>query len=140
MSMTELEGLMNEVVPLAQEMLAQHGEFDPYGGVLTNEGKIHHYALGDQDEDATAQSVLAQLIAGFRDGVSQGLYRATAIILDVRATLPDTEAETDAIYAALEHEAGLSVDVLIPYSIDDSGSVDYGDAVAAEGEAKVFSD
>ena len=36
----DLSQLLNAMVPFGQQMLEEHGEFFPYGGVMTTSGEI----------------------------------------------------------------------------------------------------
>ncbi|QDF75530.1 MULTISPECIES: hypothetical protein [Shewanella] len=46
----ESQELMDAVLPLAEKLLTEHGEFFPYGGAMTPDGKIVSVAAYDGDE------------------------------------------------------------------------------------------
>ncbi len=47
----ESEKLMNAVLPLAEKMLRQYGEFYPYGGYMRQDGTIVDVGADDPDTD-----------------------------------------------------------------------------------------
>jgi hypothetical protein len=46
----DVEKLMNALLPFAEKMLREHGEFYPYGGAMSADGKIFHQ---DERESGT---------------------------------------------------------------------------------------
>ena len=40
----EATDLMNMMLPFAEKMLREHGEFYPYGGVMMPDGSMQHFA------------------------------------------------------------------------------------------------
>jgi hypothetical protein len=55
MSTEEVEDLMNELIPFAQNMLTEYGEFFPFGGVVTSKGEIVHISAYDGNEQPPSQ-------------------------------------------------------------------------------------
>ena len=138
MSKGELETLMNHVVPFAQQMLGTHGEFYPYGGVLTPLGEIELIGTEDGHGQLTSQAAISMLLTAFRERAISGICKATALVADVRALPEDAEEETNAIRVSLEHASGLAIDVFIPYEIGEQGQIRYGELFARQGERIVF--
>jgi len=135
----EAEGLMNELLPLAKRMLAEHGEFFPYGGFIQQDGSITH--LGAElkgNEQPDSKSLINLLAARFRAGAAEGIYRATAIVFNVRITPPGESGKTDAIQVNLDQESGYSAQVLFPYTIASDGRLQLGRVFAQRGDNQIF--
>jgi hypothetical protein len=133
----ECEGIMNALVPFAQQMLEKHGEFFPFGGTMKNNGEITHTAGYDGRERPPSADIIRLLNDSFRSGARSGQYKATALVYDVRVVLPSTGQESDAVAVALDHRDNYSVVVYFPYQIK-GGKVAFGDVFAEKGEANVF--
>lgn len=129
--------LMNMLVPFAEKMLREHGEFYPFGGVMLADGSMQHFGASDGTEHPKSKDLIDLLIAQFREGGRQGKYKATGIVYDVRTIPPGASEKTDAIAARLDHQAGYSVVVMIPYRLSE-GQLAKGTVFAAKGEASIF--
>lgn len=129
---------MNHVVPFAEQMLAKHGEFYPYGGVLTPLGEVELVGTEDGHCQPPPQEIIDSLLAAFRERAISGICKATALVADVRALPGDAEEETSAIRVSLEHASGLAIDVFIPYEIGENGQIRYGELFARQGERIIF--
>jgi hypothetical protein len=70
-------------------------------------------------------------------GAKAGKYRATALIYDVRVTLPSTGRKSDAIAVALDHRDHYSVVVMFPYQFT-GGELTIGSPFAQKGEGDIF--
>ncbi len=138
MSEGDLENLMDQLVPFAQQMLAKHGEFYPYGGVLTPLGEVELVGADDGRGQPPSEELISTLLAAFRERASSGKCTATALVADVRALPSDGDAEMSAIQVSLEHASGLAIDVFIPYEIGNEGQIRYGEVFASQGERIVF--
>lgn len=133
----ECEEVMNVVLPLAEQLLAKHGEFFPFGGIMKGNGEIAHVAGYDGREQPPSADVIKLLKDGFRSGAHSGEYKATALVYDVRVILPSSGQKSDAVAVALDHRDQYSVVVLFPYQIQ-NGAVIFGEPFAEKGEADVF--
>ncbi len=134
----ELDELMNDILPFAQKMLSEHGQFFPYGGAITSKGEIIHVGASDGDEHPPSQKLIDVLIESFQAKAKSGEYRATAIVFDVRVKPPLSEQKTDAVQINLDHADGLSVECFLPYQLKRKGEVVYGEMFAQKGSARVF--
>ncbi len=104
----DFDELLNATLPFAQEMLAKHGEFFPYGAAITSSGDVKQVA-GDPGEGEQPRSVdvLAILVQGFE--VERDVLRATALVSDVQL------ADSDAVRVEPEHREGHALKVILPY-------------------------
>jgi hypothetical protein len=134
----EVEQLMNALIPFAQQMLAKHGEFYPYGGAITTAGKIVMVGATETDDHPDSQKVIDGLNEGFRSKAKAGEYSSTGLVFDVKVKPPKSDQKTDAIQINLDHATGLSLQVFLPYQIGGKGDVSYGEMFAQQGDAKVF--
>lgn len=132
----KVEYLVNEMLPFAEEMLSQHGEFLPYGAALNAQGEVVSIAGHTGDEHPPSQEVIDLLRGGFSAGAREGSFDATALYYDVRIKTSDHEV-SDAVAIELDHKDGYSVVVFFPYTIE-SGEVSFGEISAQEGKYGIF--
>jgi len=134
----ECEALMNALVPVAQQMLAKYREFYPFGGTMAVDGKIAQAASSIGEEHPASQALIDMLEKGFRDGAKRHLYKATAILVDVRTVPPGKKEEQDAVEVRLDHVSGYSVRVVFPYTFSAKGDLEFAPPFATPGEGKIF--
>jgi hypothetical protein len=136
----ESEFLMKEMLPLAERMLRDHGEFYPYGGYLRANGEITHLGVQDGDTDHPKSKDMLYLLRESLSGIArENKCRATAIVFAVSINLPGGTGHTDAIQINLEHKDGYSAEVFFPYEISENHEVIYGASFAQEGGNEIFS-
>ena len=117
----ECEALMNALVPFAQQQLSEYRELYPFGGTMSVDGTIAQSASSTGEERPASQPLIELLEKGFRDGAKRRLYKATAIVVDVRTIPPGKKDKQDAIEVRLDHVSGYSVKVLFPYAFSSKG-------------------
>jgi hypothetical protein len=139
MAHPDLDALLDQLFPFAQQMLDKNGEFYPFGAAVTGAGEIK-LAAGDMgSEHPDSQSVIDTLLAGFKQQAAAGEVRAVGICLDVRVLPPGSSDKSDAICARLEHENGETVQVYMPYrKARLTKKVTYEQLFATAGERVVF--
>ena len=130
---SDLDGLLNTLLPFAQQQLDKHGAFFPFGAVVDRNGTVRLTAAHDGREQPAALDVLDGLHEGARS--ERASIRAAAFVTDVH--VPGKPG--DAIRVDLEHAEGLAIAVLLPYSKRRSGrGIDYAPLRAAPGERHVW--
>jgi hypothetical protein len=134
----ECENLMNATLPFAEQMLQKHGEFFPYGSALKGNGEIVSVAGYDGRELPPSNDIIRLLKQGFVQGAKSGEYKASALVYDVKVTLPSSGQKSDAIAVSLNHRESYSVVVFFPYQLK-NGKLTHGEVFAQKGEADVFS-
>jgi hypothetical protein len=135
----ESEVLMNAVIPVAERMLKEHGEFYPYGGCMRLDGSITHIGTSDSDTDHPRSSdLLFVLKNSFKEMASRRECKAVAVVLAVSVALPNAAEKSDAIQLNIEHADGYSVEVFFPYRLVD-GELIYGATLVQQGTHEVFS-
>jgi hypothetical protein len=134
---TESEALLNAALPIAERMLAEHGEFFPYAQAMDESGNFVAIGASDGRKHPPSTDVIEILKHGLRAGATSGKYKATAIVYDARITLPNSGAKSDAIAVSLNHKANYAVLVLFPYRMEGKKVV-MGDALAQQEENYSF--
>jgi hypothetical protein len=134
----ESEKLMNAVLPLAEKMLRQHGEFYPYGGYMKPDGTVVDVGADDPDTDRPkSRDLIYVLRSSFREMASTNQCKAVAIVFDVVVNLPDSDRKSDAIQVCVDHADGYSAEVFFPYQIVNNEIV-YEKAFAQKGKCEIF--
>jgi hypothetical protein len=134
----ESERLMNALLPFAEKMLRQYGEFYPYGGYVKPDGSIVDVGASDEETDhPKSRDLIYVLRSSLREIAVSGECRATAVLFDVKVTLPQSDEKSDAIQLCIDHAEGYSVEVFVPYRIIGKDVV-FGDIFAQAGKHEVF--
>jgi hypothetical protein len=134
----EIQELVNFLLPHAERMLSEHGEFYPYAAAVDSAGSIEPLGPAVESDDPDVSDILVALHADLREQAAEGTIRASGIAADVTLTDPDSGETTDAVQIELDHAEGDAVDVYVPYEREGDG-VKFGELVAAEGREPVFS-
>ena len=129
---------MQELVPVAGQMLTEHREFYPYGGTMSMSGEVAHVAGWTGTEHPPSLEIIAALKEEFKDGAAQGRYRATALVYDVRVKPPGKTEKQDAIAVNLDHRDAYSVIVFFPYTFSLQGKLELETAFATRGDKSIF--
>jgi hypothetical protein len=134
----DLEELLNALIPFAQEMLAKHGEFYPFGASVSAKGEIACVAGEMGEEQPDTKEVIDLLVKGLGDEASRGEIRAAAICYDVRIVPPEQTEQVDAIAVRTEHQNGEAIEAYLPYRKAGRGKYEYDELFAIEGERGIF--
>jgi hypothetical protein len=133
----EIQELLNFLLPHAERMLGEQGEFYPYAAKMATDGEVSAVAADTGDDNPDVGDLLVKLHAVLREQAAEGSIRASGIAADVTLTDPDSGKTTDAVQVELDHAEGDAVDVYVPY--ESAGDrVKFGELVAAEGREPVF--
>ena len=115
----QAETLLNEVLPFAEQMLGNYGEFHPYAGALRPSGEVVSIGGYDGREHPPSKDLIDLLAGGLRQSAAAGEYVATALVYDVKITPESADDPTDAIAVELEHKDGYAATVYFPYRLSD---------------------
>jgi hypothetical protein len=137
---SDAEVLLAEFLPFAEMMLAEHGEFSPFGGRMTLHGEIVWEGASNGRDRPLSQDLIALLRNEHRDLAERGLIKASAILYDVRITPPGCTSKQDAIAVELDHEGGYSAIVYYPYRLDSAAELHVGPPFAHKGANSTFAD
>jgi hypothetical protein len=127
----DMDAMLEAALPFAQQMLAKHGEFAPYGVSMSTAGKIGMVAATAEAEHPVTAEVLALLYEGLR--AQSADIRAAAVACDVKLR-PTGE---DAIQVQIEHREGAVLAVVLPYK-KRGGKVTYGNLAAMPAEPRIW--
>ena len=137
----QLNELLNGAVEVAVELLAEHGEFDPFALALRTDGEVLH--LGSDGGEAPVDgegldpdAVIASLRTSLKERKDDLV--AIAIVADVTLEDEDSQATTAAIAISMEHLVEEPVSCFLPYEIDEKNEVGLADLVGEPGERHVF--
>lgn len=125
------------VLPFAQNMLREHGEFYPFGSAMHADGRTVFVAGYDGHEHPKSVDLIALLEDAFREAAKRGEYKATALAYDVSISLPGTNDKSDGITVSLNHKDGFSGIVTFPYELSGS-EVSIYEPFAEPGKGDIF--
>jgi hypothetical protein len=137
-SKDDCERLMTALLPFAEQMLAEYGEFFPFGGTMSVSGDISQSMGWTGEEQPSSQELIDMLKSGFRAAAESGEIRATVIIYDTLVVPPGKNSKQDAISVALDHRNNYSVIVAFPYSRTSNGQVQLDEPFASPGPGDMF--
>ena len=135
---SELEQLLNAVIPFAQQMLSKHGEFNPFAAAVSREGRLKFIGIPPHEQNKITEDLIDRLRETLIIGASKGDYRATGICSDVSVAVTDDGEKSDAVRISLEHLDGQSMNVFLPYRMDPAGEIEYGEIFASVTDPVVF--
>lgn len=133
----QCEQLLGATIPFVEKTLEEYGEFHPLGCYMNHDGSISLASVYDGDEVPASQELIDMLNDRVSSMAGNGEIVASAVVYDVRITLPSTGAPSDAIVAALDHRDGYSVEVIFPYTLD-GGTLTFGETLAQHGAGRIF--
>lgn len=129
---------MNEMLPVAEKMLREYGEFLPYGGYMKPNGEIVHLGVKDpQTEQPKSKDMIAILHNSFQEKVKKKLCKAVAIIYDIVVPLPKSNRKSNAVQVCVDHADGYSAEVFFPYKMINNEII-WGEIFAQEGKYEMF--
>jgi hypothetical protein len=131
----DVETLLNELMPFVESQLSTEGMLPPFGAIVTIEDKKEIVRAAPEESENVG--LVDALTAALKTRVGEGDIRIVAIILDVTATLPGEESETDAVQFRFEHKDHYAAEVFIPYTAGEEGLV-FGKLFGQTGDAVFF--
>lgn len=139
MAQTDLNKLMNALLPFAQQMLLEHGEFFPFGAIMNHSGEIKMISAFEGGEHPPSNALIDLYTQKFHQQVINGDIRSAGICYDTLTVPPGKTEKCDAICLSLEHQSGEAVEVFIPYTKEKTGKIQYFDIFASRRTPKFFS-
>lgn len=134
----ECERLLNGILPVAEEMLLDRRELQPFAIALTSEGRVIATSRYTDGSRPRPGNVVAVLEKGLQQGAASGRYKATALVLDMMVVPPFSDQDHHSIAIRLDHRGGYSVVVFYPYVIGERGSLSIKAPFSVWGEKKIF--
>jgi len=132
------EKLLDSLLPFAEQMLQQHGEFFPFGGRMALDGAIIHEGAYNGTEQPPSQELIDLLRQAHQRDAAARTLRACAAIYDIRTVPRDRTEKQDAIAAAIDHVSGYSAVIIFPYSFDAAQKLRVESPFAVEGAHDIF--
>ena len=140
MAHPDLNELMNALLPFAQQMLAKHGEFFPFGASMNHSGEIKMLSTFNGSEHPASNTLIDFYIEAFHHQSLYGDLRSAGICYDIHTIPPGKTEKYDAICISLEHQSGEAVDVFVPYTKEKTGKIQYSDIFTSRRTPKFFSE
>ncbi len=138
MSREDRDALLNPVFEFALKMLAEQGEFYPFGAVLTREGKVRLVAGTVGAVRPRASQVIAVLEEGLRAEILREEHRAAGLCLGVRVSHPRLGKNIDAVLARIEEADGEAARVYLPYERGEGGALRTAPPVGEKASPRLF--
>jgi hypothetical protein len=126
MSHPDLNQLLDSLLPHAERMLAERGEFSPFGGAMNQAGELMAVSGYDVRAHPPSQNVIELMTQTLRQRARSGQLRAVGICYDGRKTPPGQTEKCDAVCASVEHQSGEAVNLILPYERTSKGEVQFG--------------
>jgi hypothetical protein len=131
----DCEALMSAVLPVAEQMLLEHGALQPFGSTMSSAGQIAQVGAWRDTPSASNAQLIADFETSFRDGAQRGELKATALVHLVPAVAPSTG---DAVAVRLDHRDDYSIIVTFPYRFAKAGELVIEEPYAGVGESLIF--
>jgi hypothetical protein len=138
MANPDYDELLNGLIPFAQQMLEEHGEYFPFAMGITIQGEGQLMQLAPEEEQPDSEEVIDQLNEMFQEAIAKKEVRATGICSNVVIQDPKTRKNSDAIRVSLAHRDSPPAEVVIPYSKGAGGEYEYGELMAMPGSSTLF--
>lgn len=132
----DYDKLLQALMPFAEQMLKQHGEFFPFGASISTTGEPVMQAGYDGNEQPAPEDVVALLVKGMHAEATAGKIRASAICYDGRIVRDGKKI--DAVIVSLEHVSGNATKTCVPYVKKLFGGYRFSDMIASIDDPKVF--
>jgi hypothetical protein len=127
MSQPDLNQLLDSLLPLAERMLVERGEFSPFGGTMNQAGEIVALGASGGKEHPRSQNGIELMTQTLRRLARSGQLRAVGICYDGRTTPPGRTEKCDAVCASVEHQSGEAVNLILPYQRTSKGELQFGE-------------
>jgi hypothetical protein len=134
----DVQRLVDAALPFAEQMLTQYQEFHPFGAHIGADGKIGDDGAYDGDEHPNPADLIELFERSFREDATHKGLRACVILYDVRVVPPGKKEKQDAIAAAVDHRAGLSLVVIYPYRFDANRQLQIEAPFTMKGAGRIF--
>ncbi|MCU0660173.1 MAG: hypothetical protein MUD00_00970 [Candidatus Pacebacteria bacterium] len=128
---TQLDKLLNALVPFAQKMLIQHGEFYPFGMYLNSKDEIVAVENDFLEKHPTPKEVIDSLMQSFQVKKQEHDLHAFGIAFNANLYAGNTDG---AISIHLEDAENKVISATLPYKKNESGEIMYKEMEFGNGE------
>jgi hypothetical protein len=134
----DCEALISSVLPVAEQMLLEHGTICAFGSTLSADGQIARVGGWSESRSAHQPELIAEFETAFRDGAARGELIATALLESVSMIPPGKVAAEQAVSIRLDHRDDYSVVLAFPYRFSAAGELQIDEPFAAAGNGGIF--
>jgi hypothetical protein len=127
---TEMDKLMDYILPAAHDLLMANGTFFPIGAVTPIDGEPRALAVLPDENNPDAQQVLNDLLDAFRSEKDD--IRSCATACDVLL------GNGEAILVELEHRDGIAIRVIHTYERHNDTILLADDLAAEQGQPRIW--
>jgi hypothetical protein len=139
MAHSDLNELLNVLLPMAERLLMKQREFYPVGAIMLSDGEIRHVGAKIAGDDHPPSQLLIDLLTEtFQKEATAGKLRAAGICYDILTVPPGKHQKQDAICCGLEHCLGEAVNVFKPYVKTEDGNLQSDEIFAAKKTPQFF--
>jgi hypothetical protein len=135
---TDFNELVLPILGLAERMLEESGEFQPFGARLAAGGQLALIDVAPSLDEPSNPLIVDALYATFRVEAKAGMIRACAVCWDALVPRQEGGGLMDAIAIGLEHRDGDPTIVLCGYERELTGDYRFQDPFTATGRRHVF--
>jgi hypothetical protein len=135
---TDFNELVLPILGLAEKMLEESGEFQPFGARLAAGGQLALIDVAPSLDEPSNPLIVDALYATFRVEAKAGMIRACAVCWDALVPRQEGGGLMDAIAIGLEHRDGDPTIVLCGYERELTGDYRFQDPFTAAGRRHVF--
>ena len=129
--------MLEAAFPFAEQMLAEHGEFFPYGAKLLTDGRCLSVAVDVGSDQPDVQQVIDALRQAFIAAADDRNVLATALITDAKIRNATDGTMGDAVVVHFDHRADYSIRLNVPYRLIGNGVV-FDEAFMQPGDGAIF--
>jgi hypothetical protein len=90
----DMDELLNALLPFAQQMIEQHGEFYPSGASMTAQGEVSLVAADTGEEMPASQDLIQASTGSLRQRADADEIRAAAIVAELSSSCPMSDEQT----------------------------------------------
>jgi len=120
MAHPDLQSLVDSLLPIAQSLLRNQGDFHPFGATMDSDGRIQWIAADSGAEFPEAQTLIEMMTELIKKKACALEIRSAAICYDCLTVPPGDNVKTDVIGFNLERYSGESISIFVPYlKVDD---------------------
>lgn len=142
MARDDINAILNQVLPFAQQCLQRDGEFFPFAARMDENGDIIAIAANETEgegEEPSAQDVIDMLTQMLVEaGGEEHPPRAMAICFEATVSHEQNPTPHEAICVQIEDVDGEALLVSLPYTRSEDGSVSCGELAASPTELRFF--
>jgi len=109
----DAEKLIDAVLPFAERMLGQYGEFFPFGGYLRQDGTVVEVGATDVSSDRPKSTDLINVLRSSLQQIARiEQCKAIAVVFEVAVVLPGSDRKSDAIQICIDHTDNYSAEAI----------------------------